>query len=93
MTSSLGSSLADAPQGFQARDAAHAHVHDDQVGLELGDDPQALLAAGRGGQLDVRRIKDPLERVLHVRFVVNQQQFVHGSFQATRSDDNESPPF
>ena len=63
--------LADAPQRFQARDAAHADVHDDQVGLELGDDPQALLAAGRGGQLDLRRIKDPLERVLHVRFVVN----------------------
>ena len=67
----LGIHLADAAQRFQPRKARHAHVHNDQIGLNFGNKPQALLAAGSGGQLDFRRTKDPLERVLHVRLVVN----------------------
>ena len=67
----LGIGVVNAPQGFQPREAAHAHVHDHEVGFETGDDPQALLAARRGGQLDVGRIEDALKRILHVRFVVN----------------------
>jgi hypothetical protein len=62
---------------LEAADAAHPHVHQDQVGLEFGDEPQSLLAAGSGSQLDLRRIKNPLERVLDIGFVIDQQQFAH----------------
>ena len=71
MTSSLESSLAHAPQGFQPVHAAHADVHDDEVRPDARDQFQAFLAAGSRGQLDFRRIKYPLERVSHVLFVVN----------------------
>ena len=77
MTSSLGLVGADAAQGFQAVHAAHAHVHEHQVGLEFGNDFQSLLAADGGGQFDFRRIKNPLERIPHVLFVINQQQLAH----------------
>ena len=77
MTSSLGSICADAAQGFEAVHAAHAHVHQHEVGLELGNDLQPFLAARGGGQLDFRRIKNPLERIPHVLFVINQQQLAH----------------
>ena len=67
----LGVDLADAAKGFEAGNAAHANVHQDKVGLELGNKAKALFSARSGGQLDFRRIKDPLERVLHVRLIVN----------------------
>ena len=67
----LGVNLPDAAERFQAADAAHANVHDHQVRFEPGNQLQPLLAAGRGGQLDFRRIKDAPERVLHVLFVIN----------------------
>ena len=54
----LGIGRADSAERFQAVHAAHAHVHEDEVGLEFGNDLQTLLAAGGGGELDVRRIKD-----------------------------------
>ncbi len=73
----LGVGGADAAQGFEAVHAAHAHVHQHEVGLEFGNDLQSLLAAGRGGEFDFRRIKNPLERIPHVFFVINQQELAH----------------
>jgi hypothetical protein len=50
----LGVHLPDAAERFHARDAAHADVHQDEVRLELGDELQALFAAGRGEEFDLR---------------------------------------
>ena len=66
----FGIKLADVAQGFEAGHAAHADVHDDQVGFEFGDQLQSFLAARGRGDLHIGRIKNPPERVLHVRFVV-----------------------
>ena len=52
-------------------------------GLNLGMTFKPFLAAGRGGQFDFRRIKNPLERIPHVLFVINQQQFAHRAFSTT----------
>jgi hypothetical protein len=71
MTICLASDLAQAAQGFQAADAAHAHVHDDQIGLEAGDEFQAFLAAVGRGQLDVGLVKNAAERILHIRLVID----------------------
>ena len=78
----LGIGGADAAEGFQAVHAAHAHVHQHEVGLEFGNDLQPFLAARSGGQFDFRRIKNPLERIPHVLFVINQQQFAHFAARA-----------
>ena len=51
-------------------------------GLSLGISFKPFLAAGGGGQLDFRRIEDAPERVLHVRFVIDQQQFAHDSVRS-----------
>jgi hypothetical protein len=69
----LGVGGADAAEGFQTVHAAHAHVHQHEVGFEFGNDLQSFLAGGGGGQFDFRRIKNPLERIPHVLFVINQQ--------------------
>ena len=71
MTSCLESSGANAPEGFEAVDASHADVHQDQVGLHFGNQLEALFAGGGGGQLNFRRIKNALKGVLNVRFVIN----------------------
>jgi hypothetical protein len=73
----LGIGGADAAERFQTVHAAHAHVHQHEVGLEFGNDLQSFLAAGRGGELDFRRIKNPLERIPHVFFIINQQELAH----------------
>ena len=64
---------------FPAGHAAHPHVHDDEVGFEFRNELQAFFAAGGRGELDFRRIKNSPERVLHVRFVIDQQQLFHPS--------------
>ena len=73
----LGVGGADAAERFESVHAAHAHVHEHEVGLEFGNDPQPFLAGRGGGQFDFRRIKNPLERIPHVLFVINQQQLAH----------------
>ena len=73
----LGVLLPDAAQGFEAVDAAHADVHEDEVGLELRNQLQSLLAAAGGGEFDLGRIKNAAERIQHVRLVIYQQQFAH----------------
>ena len=73
----LGVGGADTAQGFKSIHASHTHVHEHEVGLELGNDLQSLLTAGCGGEFDLRRIKNPLERIPHVFFVINQQELAH----------------
>ena len=73
----LGVVRADAAQGFKPVHAAHAHVHEHEVGFEFRDDFQPFLAGRRGGQLDFRRIENPLERIPHILFIINQQQLAH----------------
>ena len=68
---------ADAAECFEPVHAAHAHVHEHEVGLEFGDDLQPFLAGRCRGQFDFRRIKNPLERIPHVLFVINQQELAH----------------
>jgi len=68
----LGIHLADAAQRLEAVDAPHADVHEDEVVLELGNNFEAFLAGRGGGELDFRHVaEDALERILHVRFVVD----------------------
>ena len=64
-------------KGFQSAHAGHADIHENQVGLEFGNDLQALFSAGGGGELDFGRIKNPLDRITHVFFIINQQQPAH----------------
>ena len=52
---------ADFAERFESVHAAHAHVHEHEVGLEFWNEFQTFLAARRGGQFDFRRIKNPLE--------------------------------
>ncbi len=67
----LAVEFAKAAEGFEAVHAAHAHVHDDQVGLHPGEQLQALFAAASGGKFDLRRAENAAEGVLYVRFVVD----------------------
>ena len=67
----FGVHLAQSAQRFQAVHPAHAHIHDDQVGLESRKDFQPLLAAVGRGQFDVRLVKNAAEGILHIRFVIN----------------------
>ena len=46
-------------------------------GLNLGMTFSPSSPDDGGGQLDFRRIKNPLERIPHVLFVINQQQLAH----------------
>ena len=68
----FGVGLAEAAEGFEPVDPAHADVHDDQVGFGPGNQTQPLLAAVCGGQLNFRGVENPAERVLHIRLVINQ---------------------
>lgn len=67
----LGVGFPDPPQRLQAAHATHAHVHQHKVRLYLGEKPQSFLTAGRRKHLDVGRVKDSPERVLHVRLVID----------------------
>ena len=73
------------PQGLQSVNSAHPDVHDHQIRLEFGNRLKSFLAARSGGQLDFRRIKYSLKRVLHVRLVINQQQSAHKASRITKT--------
>src|ERR1035437_6764232 len=68
---------ADPAERFESVHTAHAHIHEHEVGLEFGNDLQPFLAGRCRGQFDFRRIKDSLERIPHILFVINQQQLAH----------------
>jgi hypothetical protein len=67
----LGIGGADPAERFESVHAAHAHIHEHEVGLEFWNDLQPFLTARRGGQFDFRRIKSSLERIPHILFVIN----------------------
>ena len=65
-------------QCFDAGDAAHAHIHDHQIRLELRNQFQRHLAAAGGVQFQpVLTAEDPFKRVADIRLVINKQQFIH----------------
>ena len=76
----LGIDLADAAECFQAGDPAHANVHDHQVGLDLRNEFESLLATGRRGQFDFGRIENAPERILHIRLVIYQEELFITAF-------------
>lgn len=73
----FGVHLAQSPQRFQPAHPPHAHIHDHQVGFEPRKDFQPLLAAVGRRQFDVGLVKNAAEGILHVRFVINQEHFIH----------------
>ena len=73
----LGVGGADAAQGFKSIHAAHAHVHEHEVGLEFGDDFQSLFTAGRGGNSILKRIALRWNEYLTPSFIINQQELAH----------------
>src|ERR1051325_11965787 len=69
--------LAKPSQRFQAADAAHAHVHHHEVRLQSRNEFQSFFAAGSRRDFDLRRVENATKRILDVRFVIDEQQFVH----------------
>ena len=81
----FGVRLTNPAQCLQAVHSSQTHIHDDQVGPDPRDQLQPFFAAGGGAQFNLRQIKNPAERILHVRFVIDQQQPFH-NIQRRRQD-------
>ncbi len=72
----LGIELADALESLDAVEAAHADVHDDEIGIDARDRLDGLLAGTGGMEVNIGA-KYALKRVAHVGFVIHQEHFVH----------------
>ena len=84
---SFGIKFSQPLQRFNSGDAAHTHIHDHQIRLELRNQFQRRLAtAGRVQVQSVLAAENPFKRIANIRLVIDKQQFIHPCARSVPND-------